>query len=742
MVIYAKSDRNGNPTESLLEHTLHCIDAAEKITNNLPFSANEIAQIRKDLILAVAIHDVGKAATGFQRSLVRKDFRWGRRHEIISASFATSIEEVTDEIVFAIITHHKNIPSSHIETDFASLPLEQLPLSETNGVWKKMECEWYQNFDDFKNTWAEICKRINKPDLINGRKLESIGLNKSWFERGLGSNSQRKNISFEKRRYASLLRGLLITSDHLGSSREVPPQIPNLNDFVITNKTLRNFQKKCLVCDNVIIHAPTGSGKTIAALLWAKTNQKKNGRLYYCLPNMASIDAMFDVLQSCFGENNVGMLHSHAIESLYKKMENDETSIRARQAKRQANLAREMYFPIRVCTPHQILRFILRGRGWETMLAEFPNSCFIFDEIHAYEPRIVGLIFGTAKLVQKYGASVAFLSATFPKFLINLLHEHVGITNVVRLDPNSESDKQILGMKRHVVNIMKGTILSNKDYISSKIKSAESTLIICNHVPSAQKVYKLLKEEYDENIALLHSRFNRRDRNEIEKKLSKNPPKILVSTQVVEVSLNIDYEQAFLEPSPIDATIQRMGRVNRFGRNKKFVKGLKNNKPYVNVNIMTDQLHSFAIYNKNLVERSLNHLEKIANKPISETELVEIADSIYEDGYIDDDKKEFLEGLCHDYLVKFEDNMVAGVYQNWVENIIESTDGTVEVLPLSLKKEYVQLQNDDRFVESSLLLVPVRYDSLFKFRNKIDKKGIPWVIDVPYSPETGLDLSL
>ena len=56
------------------------------------------------------------------------------------------------------------------------------------------------------------------------------------------------------------------------------------------------------------------------------------------------------------------------------------------------SLTREMWFPIRVCdTPHQILRYSLQGKGWELMLSEFPNACFIFDEIHAYEPRIIGL---------------------------------------------------------------------------------------------------------------------------------------------------------------------------------------------------------------------------------------------------------------------------------------------------------------------------------------------------------------
>ena len=68
------------------------------------------------------------------------------------------------------------------------------------------------------------------------------------------------------------------------------------------------------------------------------------------------------------------------------------------------------------------------------------------------------------------------------------------------------------------------------------------------------------------DVVLLHSRFCRRDRDNIEKNLQAGLPKVLVATQVVEVSLDVDFEQAFSEPAPIDALIQRFGRVNRKGK--------------------------------------------------------------------------------------------------------------------------------------------------------------------------------
>src|SRR5919108_4944959 len=98
------------------------------------------------------------------------------------------------------------------------------------------------------------------------------------------------------------------------------------------------------------------------------------------------------------------MLHSRVASSIYSMRETDKdlnSKLSNQQQARMLNsLAREMWFPIRVCTPHQILRYTLQGKGWETMLSEFQNSCFVFDEIHAYNPTITGLTVATAKFLK------------------------------------------------------------------------------------------------------------------------------------------------------------------------------------------------------------------------------------------------------------------------------------------------------------------------------------------------------
>ncbi len=82
------------------------------------------------------------------------------------------------------------------------------------------------------------------------------------------------------------------------------------------------------------------------------------------------------------------------------------------------------------------------------------------------------------------------------------------------------------------------------------------------HCKQAQIVFAALNSE---NKFLLHSAFNANDRSKKEKQLLENDTKLLIGTQAIEVSLDIDYDIIFTEPAPFDALIQRFGRVNRKG---------------------------------------------------------------------------------------------------------------------------------------------------------------------------------
>lgn len=717
--------------ETLSEHTLRCLQVAEILLHKLPFEDDVVTKLDNDLKLALAVHDVGKAAIGFQKMLHKDIERWAHRHEILSAAFASNLG-LKEEILLAVITHHKSLPADGVSSDKRCLPYEEIPWSmDLTPIWNEMAQEWNQNMSAFKREWEKISAVIGRKDDTDSIGLSPLTLDKSWLRR----NRQSQRITFEKRYYASVLRGLLISSDHIASNtainlESIPHTIPFLKIYTIASNNLRTFQRNVGEIDgHLILRAPTGSGKTLAALLWAQKNQKKNGRLFYVLPNIASINAMYERLKGHFGDN-VGLLHSRAASSLYSIFESDNDLTSKLQNQRTArmlsSLAREMWFSVRICTPHQVLRYSLHGKGWEAMLSEFPNSCFVFDEIHAYDPVITGLTVATAKYLIAQDASCLFLSATMPAFLRRQILEHE-ISSISFLEPSIDdaADKAILELKRHNYKIMDGNIMSNIDLIVKEAEKANSTLVVCNHVPTAQQVYREIRKRVKETV-LLHSRFCKRDRNRIEQQIRQSLPKILVSTQVVEVSLDVDFEQGFLEPAPIDALVQRFGRINRYGIRQPAI-----------VRVFKEQLHKYNIYDKRFVEKSLQELSSLAN-PLRETDLIQAADRVYAHGYNDEDKFRYEQALNHPLIKDFEKNLVAGVNYDWVEDVIDKTDGTIELLPISLLAKYKELEDVGLIIEANDLLVPFRVRKVHALAGYIDKSYDPWIINMPYSEDTGL----
>lgn len=287
-----------------------------------------------------------------------------------------------------------------------------------------MARQWYANIEPFTYECEAIGR--TRPDL-NGTLLSPLS---DSIEHWLRRDIQAHTFSYKQTEYISLLRGLVMSADHIASSSSSLnlPLIPRFSNYNIAPSQPYGFQIAVSKHKgNLILRAPTGSGKTEAALLWAQLNQQYHGRLFYALPTMASINAMYLRLCEIFSEK-VGLLHSRTVSSLYSIFEDDNnngsgsssSNAKARQAKAKsmASLVREMYFPIRVCTPHQILRYTLQGKGWEAMLSEFPHSVFVFDEIHAYNPK---LTYQLARYLSEHKAKVMFLTATLPTFIREMI---------------------------------------------------------------------------------------------------------------------------------------------------------------------------------------------------------------------------------------------------------------------------------------------------------------------------------
>lgn len=162
------------------------------------------------------------------------------------------------------------------------------------------------------------------------------------------------------------------------------------------------------------------------------------------------------------------------------------------------------------------------------------------------------------------------MTATMPSFFKTELKQAIGNFTIITAD-----ETLCQQFDRHKAVLKDGLLSDNLLLIEKNLKAGKKILVVCNTVVQAQKVFKHLST-FASKAVLLHGAFTGEDRTIHEKELKdgekdkENPIKLLVGTQAIEVSLDIDYDILYTEPAPIDALIQRFGRVNR-KRKKVFV---------------------------------------------------------------------------------------------------------------------------------------------------------------------------
>jgi len=181
------------------------------------------------------------------------------------------------------------------------------------------------------------------------------------------------------------------------------------------------------------------------------------------------------------------------------------------------------------------------------------NAVFVIDEIHAYDGWTMGLLMKTIEHLTHYGARFLLMSATMPQYMINLFKKYLPQAQIVR-------DTQLLNEKRSKYYVFEDKYIQEADEeIVKALDAGHKVLVVVNTVGLCQQLAMELKEY---NPVCFHSRFIQKDRKRIEKSIDN--ANIVIATQAVEVSLDIDFDWLFTECAPPDALAQRAGRVNRY----------------------------------------------------------------------------------------------------------------------------------------------------------------------------------
>lgn len=365
---------------------------------------------------------------------------------------------------------------------------------------------------------------------------------------------------------------------------------------------------------NLVVIAPTGSGKTEAALLWM--NGEKS---FYTLPLKVSSNAIYLRIKENYAYEDAALLHSDSMAMYLKEYKGNGEDISEKYER-----ARMLAQPLTVCTVDQLFRFVYRALGTEIFAATLKYSKIILDEIQSYEPRIIATIIYGLKMIQELGGKFAIITATFPPVLKYFMEQYKLIEGEQYIFHDFTGKKyQIEKYPRHKIEIRHSEM--DLDEIRSQ-GTNKKVLVICNTVSRAQKLYKELQGE---NVWLLHSKYIRRDRAFLEKKIMEfsesDEPGIWITTQIVEASLDIDFDILYTEMCTADSLLQRMGRCNRKSR---YCPDEPNIIIYDNRNGVRKGKNQ-SIYEDKLYDRSLELLEKYEHALFYEDEKTTYMNEVY-----------------------------------------------------------------------------------------------------------------
>jgi len=382
--------------------------------------------------------------------------------------------------------------------------------------------------------------------------------------------------------------------------------------------------------------------------------------------------------------------------------------------------------PFKVVTPFQILKWAFGVKGFEKGFTELAGSYLIFDEIHIYDRELFRrILFFIEWLIDKLDVKVFIMTATMPSFM----QEHIKTT--LKIEKEIRPDKGLIdSIKRHKIKLLDSTIDEKKHFIQKKIDDGKTVLVVCNTVSKAQEMYKDIECS---NKILLHSGFNGRDRTKKEKSVqSKNKPKLLIGTQAIEVSLDIDYDLIVSEPAPLDALLQRFGRVYR--EKDRLLK--QSDEANCFITTVVEDVHKL-IYKESLIVNTLEELEKIQNVVVNENIIQSLLDKIYEPFELNEDNlREQFRGYL-DNLYPFN------IYEDSEEEFFSQFDG-IEVLPKELEKEFEDFIKNKKYIEAEKLFVSIskkkfaRYKDLITFFEFNDYKKVIPIIALKYSENLGL----
>jgi len=753
-----------NPKQTLLEHTDDCIKWFSKVLlwnkeviskmSGLYDISSEILIQR--LFITVAFHDIGKATLEFQNKINGNETNVLQSHALSSVPLLFELLKDSPILKFegvpfypeilAVASHHSRLSKKLFE-------------HFNNNIIQFVEKQYISSFINHIN---DLAKQLN---IVGWKDLNtSIYINTNEpFE--IFKYDVLLNLEEDGYRYANadkirdifiLFKATLHYCDWLASSRKTnfdfstKETVDSLYEKIKQNKQnfkgLYPFQQKSAVKGNnhILVQIPTGQGKTEASAFWA-VNSNQNQKILYLLPTMVTTNKMWERIRFLFGgDDNVGLSHSTAQYILKDKCAEFES-----ESLRQHFLYNRTFFkPVSVATVDQLIYSFFNWGYWTlTNLASY-NAKIIIDEIHIYDAYTFGILLEIIHNITPYNSKFAVMSASLPNILVQELKKIIPDFEMI-------SDSNFNNIQRHKIEVSNNYIEFFTNNIKNDYFLNRKVLVVCNTIKKAREIYDEIIDEIPlDKVMLYHSQFILIDKVKKENNLE-NIQKlkggfVAICTQIVEVSLDLDFDVLYTENAPIDAIIQRLGRVNRKCEISKRIDKMN----YAKVVVAKESIvsHNY-VYNKleKILDNSYIQLRDRSNQKngnLTELDFKEIVEVVYTKENLGEEYyhtlsegKSLIRTLWNDYLNK--------IYTLSVEEVKLQSISSRQIS--YIKVESVLLEHFERF-NFDEVVEKGNYDLLRKYTIKVPlyiakKYGTRrinnsdvYILDMKYDEFKGLSL--
>ena len=546
----------------------------------------------RNALVSCGLHDAGKANNGFQDIVHRRKGIQAIRHEHLAGlilwlagvqGWLESIPGIEKRIVLSsVIGHHLRADSKEFATprDAAMMQFKVYRegvcevfdfVAELTGIAKRFDGEipslWSFGGsvgidvlglrDAFKRNLARFRRDLEHDAALNGILMASRAALILADSAGSAIVREGKDtVGWLERSFSETLNGGYI------ETHVIKPRVQEIqargrkfrwSDFQVATETLP---------ERALLLAPCGSGKTLAAWRWikARLDERPAERVIFLYPTRATATEGFRDYVSWAPESDASLISGTSAYELQGMFDEPEDERSGKNFSTEDRMFALGYWHRRIfsATVDQFLGFMQQVYRSVCLLPLLADSVVVIDEVHSFDRSLFSAL---RDFLKHFDIPVLCMTASLPR------RRREELTNVCGLTLFPEAGQELADlqckadMPRYTVCILQSEDEA-MEVAERARKGGKRVLWVVNRVDRCQRLARKL------NALCYHSRFKLEDRKERHGEVvrafkTEGPGVLAITTQVCEMSLDLDADVLISEVAPIPSIIQRMGRCNR-----------------------------------------------------------------------------------------------------------------------------------------------------------------------------------